>query len=138
MALDIMAAFTNEPPELDFIWPGFLAGTVGALVAPGATGKSFFALEAAMSIACSVAGGDLVGLTPKKTGRVVYFAGEDPQPALIKRVHSIGQHLGQSAREAIAATRDRAPAGPGRRSADPGGTPRTRLGRPRGRETRAP
>ncbi|WP_152546017.1 AAA family ATPase, partial [Bordetella bronchiseptica] len=44
MALDIMAAFTNEPPELDFIWPGFLAGTVGALVAPGATGKSFFAL----------------------------------------------------------------------------------------------
>ena len=48
MALDIMAAFTNEPPELDFIWPGFLAGTVGALVAPGATGKSFFALEAAM------------------------------------------------------------------------------------------
>ena len=103
MALDIMAAFTNEPPELDFIWPGFLAGTVGALVAPGATGKSFFALEAAMSIACSVAGGDLVGLTPKKTGRVIYFAGEDPQPALIKRVHSIGQHLGQSAREAIAA-----------------------------------
>lgn len=103
MALDIMAAFTNDPPELDFIWPGFLAGTVGALVAPGATGKSFFALEAAMSIACSVAGGDLVGLTPKKTGRVVYFAGEDPQPALIKRVHSIGQHLGQSAREAIAA-----------------------------------
>ncbi len=103
MALDIMAAFTNEPPELDFIWPGFLTGTVGALVAPGATGKSFFALEAAMSVACSVAGGDLVKLTPKQTGRVIYFAGEDPEPALIKRVHSIGQHLGQSAREAIAA-----------------------------------
>lgn len=45
MALDIMAAFTNEPPELDFIWPGFLAGTVGALVAPGATGKSFLLLK---------------------------------------------------------------------------------------------
>lgn len=102
MALDIMAAFTNEPPELDFIWPGFLAGTVGALVAPGATGKSFFALEAAMSIACSVAGGDLVGLTPAHTGRVVYLAGEDPQPALVRRVHAIGQHLNQSAREAIA------------------------------------
>lgn len=102
MALDIMAAFTNEPPELDFIWPGFLAGTVGALVAPGATGKSFFALEAAMSIACSVAGGDLVGLAPAHTGRVVYLAGEDPQPALVRRVHAIGQHLNQSAREAIA------------------------------------
>lgn len=102
MALDIMAAFTNEPPELDFIWPGFLAGTVGALVAPGATGKSFWALEAAMSIACSVAGGDVVNLKPQHTGRVVYLAGEDPEPALIRRVHAIGQHLSQSAREAIA------------------------------------
>jgi len=102
MALDIMAAFTNEPPELDFIWPGFLSGTVGALVAPGATGKSFWALEAAMSIACGVPGGDLVGLKPRATGRVVYLAGEDPAPPLIRRVHAIGQHLDQSAREAIA------------------------------------
>jgi RecA-family ATPase len=36
------------------------------------------------------------------TGRVVYLAGEDPQPALVRRVHAIGQHLNQSAREAIA------------------------------------
>jgi len=102
MALDIMAAFANEPPELDFIWPGFLAGTVGALVAPGATGKSFFALEAAMSVACNVQGGDLVGLSPKYNGRVTYFAGEDPPSALINRLHAIGQHLNQPAREAIA------------------------------------
>lgn len=102
MALDIMAAFTDEPPELDFIWPGFLAGTVGALIAPGATGKSFFALEAAMSVACGVQGGDLVGLSPKHNGRVIYFAGEDPPPALINRLHAIGQHLNQSAREVIA------------------------------------
>ena len=102
MAIDLRAAFEDEPPVLDFIWPGFLAGTVGALVAPGATGKSFWALEAAMSVACSVAGGDLVGLGPKRTGRVVYFAGEDPEVALVCRVHAIGQHLNQQAREAIA------------------------------------
>jgi regulatory protein RepA len=102
VAIDIMAAFTNEPPELDFIWPGFLAGTVGALVAPGAVGKSFFALEAAMSVACGVPGGDLVKLAPKHTGRVLYLAGEDPAPALIRRIHAIGQHLKPSAREAIA------------------------------------
>lgn len=102
MAIDVRAAFENEPPELDFIWPGFLAGTVGALVAPGATGKSFWALEAAMSIACSVAGGDLVGLAPACAGRVVYFAGEDPEFALVRRVHAIGQHLSEQAREAIA------------------------------------
>ena len=102
MAIDIMAAFTHEPPALDFIWQGFLAGTVGALVAPGATGKSFFALEAAMSIACSVAGGDLIDLKPIRTGRVVYFAGEDPVSALVRRIHAIGQRLEPVAREVIA------------------------------------
>lgn len=102
MAIDIMAAFEGEPPQLDFVWPGFLAGTVGALVAPGATGKSFWALEAAMSIACGVAGGDLLNLKPPHAGRVVYLAGEDPEPALIRRVHAIGQRLNPQAREAIA------------------------------------
>jgi RecA-family ATPase len=102
MALDIMAAFTNEPPALDFIWPGFLAGTVGALVAPGATGKSFWALEAAMAVACNVPGGDLLELKPKHTGRVVYLAGEDPEDALMHRLYAIGQHLSPAARVAIA------------------------------------
>jgi RecA-family ATPase len=102
MALDIMAAFTQDPPQLDFIWPGFLAGTVGALVAPGATGKSFWALEAAMSVAAGHDGGDLLGLKPKHTGRVVYLAGEDPAPALIRRLHAIGQHLTPLAREVVA------------------------------------
>ena len=102
MAINLTTAFENEPPTLDFIWPGFLAGTVGALVAPGATGKSFWALEAAMSIACSVAGGDLVGLAPALKGKVVYLAGEDPDVALVRRIHAIGQHLDRRAREAIA------------------------------------
>ncbi len=102
MAINIMEAFTKEPPELDFIWPGFLAGTVGALVAPGATGKSFWALEATMAVACSVAGGDLLGLKPKYTGRVVYFSAEEPEPVLIRRIHATGEHLNQESREAIA------------------------------------
>lgn len=108
MAIDLLVAFENEPPALDFIWPGFLAGTVGALVAPGATGKSFWALEAAISVACGAvveckaAGGDLVGLAPQRPGRVVYLAGEDPEIALVGRIHSIGKHLDQRARKAIA------------------------------------
>ncbi len=102
MAIDLLEAFENEPPTLDFIWPGFLAGTVGALVAPGATGKSFWALEAAMSIACSVSGGDLLGLAPSHTGSVLYLAGEDPAPALIRRIHFVGKHLASGARAAIA------------------------------------
>lgn len=101
MAIKILDAFTQEPPQLDFIWPGFLTGTVGALVAPGATGKSYWALEAAMAVACTVDGGDIVKLNPSKNGPVVYFAGEDPAPALIKRLHAIGKHLGEFARQSI-------------------------------------
>ena len=100
--IDLRKAFSEKPPELDFIWPGFLAGTVGALIAPGATGKSFLALEAAMAVACDIAGGDLAGLAPVHTGRVVYIAGEDPPPVLVARIHAIGTRLGQSAREGIA------------------------------------
>jgi len=105
VAIDIMSAFTNQPPELDFVWPGFLAGTVGALVAPGAAGKSFFALQAAMAVACAGLGGergDLLGLKPKYSGPVVYFAGEDPEPVLIHRIHAIGKYLDPAAREAVA------------------------------------
>lgn len=102
MAIDIANAFENEPPVLDFIWPGFLAGTVGALIAPGATGKSYFSLEAAMSIACGVSGGDLLNIVPARSGRVVYVAGEDPTTALLQRIYAIGQHLGPDARQIIA------------------------------------
>ena len=105
-SIDIMSAFTNEPPEIDFIWPGFVAGTVGALVAPGATGKSFWALEAAMAVASTVSGGDILRLHPQRGGsghKVVYLAAEDPAPVLIRRIHSIGQHLARPARESIAA-----------------------------------
>lgn len=101
MAIDIMTAFTQKPPELDFILPGFLAGTVGALVAPGSTGKSFWALEAAMAIACGWKEGNLLGIEAKP-GDVVYLAGEDPDIALQMRIHRIGQHLGQEARQSIA------------------------------------
>jgi hypothetical protein len=96
--LDLAEAFGAPAPALDFVLPGFLAGTVGALVAPGATGKSYWALEATLSLACSAAGGDLLDLRPARTGRVVYLAGEDPEPILRARLHAIGQHLPREAR----------------------------------------
>jgi RecA-family ATPase len=106
LPIDIMTAFTHEPPELDFVWPGFVAGTVGALVAPGATGKSFWALEAAMAVASAISGGDVLRLRPQRGEaghKVIYLAAEDPVPVLIRRIHSIGQHLSQPARDSIAA-----------------------------------
>jgi hypothetical protein len=99
--IDIRSAFESKPPDLDFVWPGFLSGTVGALIAPGATGKSFWALEACMAVACNIADGDLLGLKPSCAGRTAYLAGEDSEPAIAQRVHAIGKYLPPPAREEI-------------------------------------
>lgn len=93
--IDIKAAFEEIPPPQDFIFPGLLAGSVGALVSPGATGKSFLMLEAAIAVA---GGTDLLGFEPAKAGRVLYFAAEDPTSELIRRVHAIGAHLSPESR----------------------------------------
>jgi hypothetical protein len=48
--VNLKKRFEIEPPELDFVLPGFLAGTVGGLVSPGGVGKSTFALMVALTI----------------------------------------------------------------------------------------
>lgn len=96
--IDPMQAFTQVPPPLDFIWSGFLTGTVGTLFAPGATSKSFWAIQAAIAV-CG--GGDTVGIEPGGFGRVVYLAAEDPACILQHRLHAIGAHLDPVGREAV-------------------------------------
>ncbi|WP_252475216.1 AAA family ATPase [Aeromonas hydrophila] len=93
MALDLLAAFQQEPPALDFISSGFLTGTVGALIAPGATGKNFWALQAAMAVTCKESDGDLLQLRRTRSGLAIYMADEDPAAVLSHRVHALGKHL---------------------------------------------
>jgi hypothetical protein len=100
-SIGIAAAYRSERKEPDFIWPGFLAGTVGALVAPGATGKSFWALEAAMAVACGANGGDLLQLGARRAGRVLLLAGEDPEDQIINRIRDIGARQPQQAKDCI-------------------------------------
>lgn len=100
-SLDLQRCFTQEPEPLDFVLPGFVAGTVGTLFSPGATGKSFLALEAAIAVASSTDGGDLLRLHPDASGRVVYLAAEDPDSVLSTRLYAIAQHLPPVARESI-------------------------------------
>lgn len=80
-----LSALNDPYPDLDFVLPGLLAGTAGLIVAPGSTGKSWFA----MSIACAVAAGLPVagGVfdAPAKTGRVLILAGEEPNNMLKSR-----------------------------------------------------
>jgi len=100
--VDLAAAFSGPPPELDWVWPGFLAGTVGVLVAAGGTGKSYWALQAAMAVADGGRNSDLLGLAPSHAGRVIYLTAEDPEPVLVGRVQALAQFLAAQARDAIA------------------------------------
>lgn len=101
--LDLASYFTNTPPALDFIWPGFLRGTIGALVAAGSTGKSFWALEAAMCVASPEANAALLQLDVSSHGRVLYLNAEDGPDVLWHRLHAIAAHLPPAAREEAAA-----------------------------------
>jgi RecA-family ATPase len=90
MTLDIYKAFTESPPELDFVLPSLLRGSVGALISPGGVGKSMWALQLAMQVA---GGADLLGFGVMETGPVVYLPAEDPEELLLHRLHSMGSYL---------------------------------------------
>lgn len=93
MPIDLQSTFATPPQKMDYVLGNLVAGTVGGLVAPGGTGKSFWALEAAMAIACDVEGGDLINAAPAKTGSVVYLALEDSEQVLAHRIYAIGQSI---------------------------------------------
>ncbi|MDA8253896.1 MAG: helicase RepA family protein [Rhodospirillales bacterium] len=93
--LDIAGALAHEPPALDFVLPGYVAGSVGSIVAAGATGKTMLALQ----IAVHVSGGadtlrlaDVAGWQPT-FGRVLYLSGEDPADVIAGRLHAIGTYM---------------------------------------------
>jgi RecA-family ATPase len=96
--IDLSKAFNEKPAPLDFILPGMLAGTVGALVSPGGMGKSFFALQLATQI---TGGPDLMGLGPLKHGKVLYIAAEDPREALYHRMYALGSLLSDEQKNAV-------------------------------------
>lgn len=101
--LNLEKCFTVTPPPLDFVWPGFLAGTIGALCAAGSTGKSFWSLEAALCIGSSAANAELLQLDITNHGRVVLLNAEDAQDLLWHRLHDIGKHMSPLAmKEAVA------------------------------------
>jgi RecA-family ATPase len=98
--IDIMQAFTTDPPKLEFIFPGGgLPGTVNLLTSPGGTGKSILAMQMSMGICCPDA--DLLGLTGNRDGKVLYLGLEDPPAVLHQRLHAVGKHLSPSAQRGV-------------------------------------
>lgn len=98
--LDITRALETEPRQLDFVLPGLVAGTVGSIVAPGATGKSYVGLEMAVQVAT---GKDMLGLGKYPTGHAVMLAAEDPADVLHARLRAVSAHLNGYEREDLKA-----------------------------------
>nr|CRY95809.1 hypothetical protein [uncultured prokaryote] len=80
--------------DIDFLKPGFVHGTVGAIVAAGGVGKTFFALQTAIEIAggmpaCYVTETGEIQKKELKAGGVLYMYAEDPEVMIGQRVQSI-------------------------------------------------
>lgn len=97
-SLDILSGFSDEPPALDLILPGMLAGTVGSLVGSGGTGKSWLALQFAIAVA---GGPDLADICPGASGPVLYLPAEDPASAIMHRLHALGGVIPEAERSAL-------------------------------------
>ena len=89
--LDIASCFNTEPPELRFVVPGMIEGSVGALISPGGAGKSMLALQVLVQIASGANtlewDHDLI------RGKVAYLAAEDPDLTLWHRLHEMKSDL---------------------------------------------
>lgn len=99
MAIDILALAKQKPEKIDYVLPGLVAGTVGALISPGGAGKSALALQ----IAAQVAGGpDLLGLGEIKNGSAAYLPGEDPELIIEHRLFALLEHCSPEHRQNLA------------------------------------
>jgi len=98
--MDIGAVLATELKPLDFVLPGMLAGTVGALVSPGGAGKSMMSLQLATLVS---SGANLAGLDARiPHGRVAIFAAEDPVESIAHRLQALCDRLDTSQRVLVA------------------------------------
>ena len=72
--------------KFDFVIPGLKAGNVGVLVAPGSTGKSWWLLQAAVSIAAGIDAWGLFGGVSPTSGPVLLILAEDDHDVLTDRM----------------------------------------------------
>lgn len=99
LPIDIAGCYRTPPMPRDYVLPGFMPGTVGSIIAPGATSKSMLGLMLAHIVGGGV---DLLGLGKLSTGRVVYLSAEDGENILHERLHAIGKRLSPDDRAACA------------------------------------
>lgn len=92
--LDLKTMCETEPEPINFILPGLAAGTCGAAVSPGGTGKSMLALQIAM-LKSSSEKGRLKGLFGEADLlKIAYISAEDPANILHQRIHAVAHAPG--------------------------------------------
>ncbi len=89
---NLSTMINTEVPKIDFIQSGFKLGTIGFLNAPGATGKSFFAIQTAMSLA-SCNRYKLINNLNYKSAKVAYISGEDDLDTINIRMRAISKNF---------------------------------------------
>jgi len=89
--MDILQAFNTKPQPLNFLFGGFLHGTIGAIVSPGGSGKSMYALQLATQLAAGDTIANPLNLPSSSPKRVSYLPAEDPEVILHHRLFSIGE-----------------------------------------------
>lgn len=99
--IDVDAVLAAPRPVIDFVLPGLPAGTVGALVAPGATGKTTLAMQLCAAVALGES--CLGGVFPEvSAGRAVMVTAEDPVPVLANRLKDLFDWLAGQSHGALA------------------------------------
>lgn len=96
--LDWDQVFQGQIPNLDFVFGGLLAGTVGGIIAHGGAGKSFLAMEVGVCLTAKDILG--IGVEPKNC-MVGYITAEDPMIVLQNRAFDIASHLSPAERERV-------------------------------------
>lgn len=84
--------FAQAPQPLDFILPGMKRASVGALISPGGTGKSYWVLQLAVQMALGFPA-SLTGVETS-TGRVMLLSGEDDDDIFAHRLRAIEAAVG--------------------------------------------
>lgn len=96
-AMDIALALSTAPPMPDFVLPGLPTGCVGAVVAPGATGKTMFLLQlcAALALGLPVFDEGLFGSAqePAPPCKVVLVVAEETAELMHIRLHAVAVEL---------------------------------------------
>ncbi len=95
--MDIRKAVSVKPLPLDFVFGSLKAGSIAGIVAPGATGKSIFALQILSAVS---SGYDTTGvLKTKNIGKCIYISGEDTPDVLNQRLYALAQNQPEHATE---------------------------------------